>query len=402
VHPGEPEPVPPAPVEVVAYDPAWVGLYREESARVASALGDLVDGGALEELEHIGSTSVPGLRAKPTIDMMGRIHPYPPSPDSIAALEAIGYTWRGEYGLPGRTYFTKGPHDYHLHLVGFDSDHWERHRVFTDFLRADTAARERYAALKVDLAERFRFDRPAYQDGKTELIMALYREAIAWHLRTTGFSPVERLASMLEGLPSDGLWAVSSGWALDLHLGAPGRYHDDLDIEVDRDRQGLVQGRLLDLGWRLDQVVESGAYASWPRGAPMATDSHQAHARHDGEFIDLLLAPRSATTWLYRRDERVTLPLPRAILTTRLPSGRTVPYLAPEAVLLFKSRSSRGGEGGEGQGEGGGDDGAEAGPRGKDADDFARVAPTLDAEARAWLAEALRTVHGEHAWLAEL
>src|SRR5690606_22740571 len=102
--------------------------------------------------------------------------------DSIAALEAIGYTWRGEYGLPERTYFTKGPHDYHLHLVGFDTEHWERHRVFRDYLRANGTACRRYAALKVDLAERFRFDRPAYQDGKTELIRTLYDEAVEWHV----------------------------------------------------------------------------------------------------------------------------------------------------------------------------------------------------------------------------
>ncbi len=384
----EPEAVAPVPVEVVAYDPTWVELYADEEARVRAALGDLVDGGALEELEHVGSTSVPGLTAKPTIDIMGRIHPYPPSDESIAAIEALGYTWRGEYGLPGRTYFTKGPHDYHLHLVGFDSEHWERHRVFRDYLRASESACRRYAALKVDLAERFRFDRPAYQDGKTELIHALYDEAVEWHVRTTGFTPVERLAAWLEGLPTDGLWAVSSGWALDLHMGAPSRYHDDLDVEVDRGRQAVVQQHLSEQGWRLDQVVESGMYAPWPTSVPMAAASHQAHARRDGEFVDLLLAPRDGGLWRYRRDERVTLPLERAIPTARLPSGRVVPYLAPEAVLLFKGRSSLGG--------------SEDGPRRKDAADFARVLPALDGQAREWLAAALRTVHGVHPWIGEL
>lgn len=384
----EPEAVAPVPVEVVAYDPSWVGLYADEETRVRAALGDLVDGGALEELEHVGSTSVPGLAAKPTIDIMGRVHPYPPSDDSVAALEAIGYTWRGEYGLPGRTYFTKGPHDYHLHLVGFDTEHWERHRVFRDYLRANGSARERYAALKVDLAERFRFDRPAYQDGKTELIHALYQEAVVWHVRTTEFTPVERLATWLDGLPTDGLWAVSSGWALDLFLGAPSRYHDDLDVEIDRGRQAVVQQHLAERGWRLDQVVEGGRYAPWPTGVPMAAASHQAHARRDGEFVDLLMAPRADGTWRYRRDERVALPLERAILTGRLPSGRTVAYLAPEAVLLFKSRSSQGG--------------SEDGPRGKDDADFARVLPMLEREPRGWLAGALRTVHGEHPWIGEI
>lgn len=396
--------MPPVPVDVLPYDPTWTGRYETEGRKVRAALGTLVDGGVLDELEHIGSTSVPGLCAKPTIDMMGRIHPYPPGQEAIAALEAIGYTWRGEYGLPGRTYFTKGPHDVHLHLVGFESEHWERHRVFRDYLRARPRARQRYATLKLDLAERFHLDRPAYQDGKTDLVTELSREASEWHVRATGFSPVEDMASWLDGLPDDGLWAVSSGWALDLHLGAPSRYHDDLDVEVDRGRQALVQRHLLESGWRLDQVVEGGTYRSWPVGEPLAPGSHQAHARRErgsgepsgaressvlaGDFFDLLFAPRSAGSWRFRRDERVTLPLARAVLSARVPSGRTVKYLAPEAVLLFKSRSSLGG--------------AEAGSRVKDATDFARVLPSLGQEAREWLAAALRTVHGEHPWLAEL
>ena len=178
---------------------------------------------------------------------------------------------------------------------------------------------------------------------------------------------------------------MSSGWALDLFLGAPSRYHDDLDVEIDRGRQAVVQQHLAERGWRLDQVVEGGRYAPWPTGVPMAAASHQAHARRDGEFVDLLMAPRADGTWRYRRDERVTLPLERAILSARLPSGRAVSYLAPEAVLLFKSRSSQGG--------------SEGGPREKDDADFARVLPMLGREARQWLAGALRTVHGRHAWI---
>lgn len=377
------------PVEVVPYDPAWPGMYLAESAEVRRVLGHLVDGGVLDELEHMGSTSVPELCAKPTIDMFGRIHPYPPSDETIAALASIGYVWRGEYGLPGRTYFTKGPHDYHLHLVTFDSDHWQRHLVFRDYLRAHPEARERYATLKVDLAERFRLDRPAYQDGKTELIGVLEREASAWHLAATGFGPVERLAATLDGLPGDVAWAVSSGWALDLHLGAPTRYHDDLDAEFDREDQAAVQRHLLDQGWRLDQVIDGGRYAPRRAGEVLATESHQVHARREREFIDLHFAPRASGAWRFRRDERISLPLARAVRETILPSGRRVPYLAPEAVLLFKSRSYRDGRG-------------EQGPREKDAADFARFLPALERPARAWLAGALRQLHGEHPWLAAL
>lgn len=382
-----PEPVPPAPVVLTEHDPEWGRLYEAESEQVAAALGWLVDGGVLEGLAHMGSTSVPGLRAKPTIDIYGRVHPYPPGPEQIAALAAIGYTWRGEFGLPGRTYFTKGPHDYHLHLLSFASGHWERHLLFRDYLRANPEARRQYEELKVSLAERFRDDRPAYQDGKSELIASLEPKALAWYLEATGFSPVAELVPVLLGLP-EGSWAVAGGWALDLHLGAPHRYHVDLDVEVDASRQAALQGALQAAGWRLDQVVADGRYAPWPPGEPLAAGVHQVHARSGSGFMDLQLAPRGPTEWRFRRDERVTLPLARAIRHADLPGGVRVPYLAPEAVLLFKSRSSV--------------DGVESEPRDRDAADFVRVLPTLGVDARAWLADALRRFHGDHPWLAEL
>lgn len=387
--PVEPNPVPPVPVEVVPYDPTWVGLFEAERAKVEGVLGHLVDGGVLERIEHMGSTSVPGLCAKPTIDMLGQIQPYPPGAAEIAALETIGYIWRGEYGLPGRTYFTKGPHEYHLHLVTFESDHWGRHLVFRDYLRTHADARDRYATLKLDLADRFHYDRPAYQDGKTELITILEREATEWYLGATGFTPVARLAAALSGLPEHVSWAVASGWALDLHLGEPSRFHDDVDAEVAATDQSEVQTALQAAGWRLDQVVADGTYAKWPPGEPLADGTHQVHARRDGEFLDLLFAPRDVGTWSYRRDPRVSLPLERALLRTVLPTGESVSYLAPEAVLVFKSRSHT-------------SDAGETGPRPKDAADFARVLPTLDESARRWLAEALVLIHGDHPWLDSL
>lgn len=384
----KPPPVPPAPVVLQPFDPRWTELFEAESARVREALGSLVDGGTLDELEHMGSTSVPGLWAKPTIDMLGRIHPYPPGDAEIEALAAIGYTWRGEYGLPGRTYFTKGPHDYHLHLVGFDTEHWERHLVFRNFLRENPDAKSRYERLKQELAVRFRDDRPAYQDGKTELVTALNREAAAWHVAATGFAPVERLRNVFAGMPDDGSWAVSGGWALALHLGAPERYHEDIDLEIDSARKLAVQEYLLAEGWRLDQLVEGGRYAPWPLGEPLGNASQQVHARHGSEFIEITFAERGPDAWVYQGRPTVTLLLSAAIKRAALPSGTAVPYLAPELVLLLKSRL-RGSQ-------------ADAKPREKDTADLARILPTLDAAAREWLAAALRLVHGEHPWLGSL
>src|SRR5690606_18589765 len=285
---------------------------------------------------------------------------------------------------------TRGPHEVHLHVVGFDSEHWQRHLLFRDYLRANASARERYQALKVDLADRFGHDRGAYQDGKNDLIAELEGLALAWHLRTTGFAPVRFVAEELAGLDGSGgvRWAIASGWALDLFLGTPSRYHEDLDVEISYRDQLAVQKALLRRGWRLDQVVEGGVYAPWPEGEVVRDGVHQVHGRREDAFVDVLLAPRNGDAWAYRRDERVTLPLARAIRTTdgrgrehaSAPGG--IPYLAPEAVLLFKSRSSAGGR-------------ERPVPRPKDTADFERVLPHLQPGQRAWLSEALERVHGE-------
>jgi hypothetical protein len=190
-------------------------------------------------------------------------------------------------------------------------------------------------------------------------------------------------------------WAIASGWALDLFLGTPSRYHDDLDVEIARADQVAVQKALLRRGWRLDQVVEGGVYAPWPEGEVVRDGVHQVHGRRDEAFVDVLLAPRSGDAWAYRRDERVTLPLARAIRTTEGSGGGNaavpgaIPYLAPEAVLLFKSRSGGGGK-------------ERPEPRPKDSADFERVLPHLQPGQRSWLTEALERVHGVHPWIERL
>lgn len=369
------------------YDPAWPARYERERAAIVGALGHLVDGGALDGIEHVGSTAVPGLSAKPCIDILARVHPYPPTARQVAALEAAGFAHHGENGLPGRTYFTKGPHDVHLHVVGFDSEHWQRHLLFRDYLRAEPDALRRYQALKERLAATFPDRRDAYQDGKSDLIAQLDQEALAWHLRVTGFAPVRFAAGELAALTEAGVpWAVASGWALDLFLGAPSRYHEDLDVELAFADQAALQRALRAGGWRLDQVVEGGIYAPWPDGDAVRAGVHQVHGRKNGAFLDVLFAPHAGGAWVYRRDDRVSLPLGRAVLRSEADG---VPYLAPEAVLLFKSRSSQGGR-------------ERPVPRPKDDDDFARVLPRLDGEQRTWLLGALRVVHGEHPWMGML
>jgi GrpB-like predicted nucleotidyltransferase (UPF0157 family) len=156
-------------VRVVPYDARWPALFAAEEARIRTAL----DGIPLE-LEHVGSTSVPGLAAKPIIDIMaGRLADVP-AERVIPLLVKAGYEHRGDRGLPGREFFRRGdPRSYHVHLVDLASHYWREHLGFRDRLRADPATLAEYASLKRALAARFPFDREKYIEGKADFIQGV-------------------------------------------------------------------------------------------------------------------------------------------------------------------------------------------------------------------------------------
>jgi GrpB-like predicted nucleotidyltransferase (UPF0157 family) len=100
-------------IQVVDYDANWSIRFEQEKSQILNALGD-----AVLDIQHIGSTSVPGLAAKPIIDIVVGVEELPPSPTHIKALETLGYVYQGEAGIPGRHFFRKGmPRTHHLHLV---------------------------------------------------------------------------------------------------------------------------------------------------------------------------------------------------------------------------------------------------------------------------------------------
>ncbi|MCL4827001.1 MAG: GNAT family N-acetyltransferase [Caldilinea sp.] len=165
-------------VEVVPYDPDWRQRFETEAAAVRAALGD-----ALLGVEHIGSTSVPGLPAKPIIDMMPLVRDVREVDRRISAMAAAGYTPRGEFGLPGRRYFVKGPAHarlVHCHIYAADNPEVERHLAFRNYLRTHPAERDAYAQLKMQLAQAHPTDIVAYMDGKNGLIKQLEAEALRW------------------------------------------------------------------------------------------------------------------------------------------------------------------------------------------------------------------------------
>src|SRR5688572_1151626 len=158
--------VPRGRVELAGPTPAWVGLFEAEAERIAAALRPF---GA--SIEHCGSTSVPGIPAKPIIDILIGL----PVPLDVAAvtraLAAIGYEHATWAGVPGHEVFGKGePRTHLLHAVPREGEAWARMLAFRDALRCDPALAAEYAALKQALAKRFPDDRSAYTDGKSSFV----------------------------------------------------------------------------------------------------------------------------------------------------------------------------------------------------------------------------------------
>lgn len=166
-------------VRVVAYDPAWKDAFRQEAGPVAEALG-----GNLIRLFHIGSTSVPGLEAKPVIDMLAVVASLSQADASRGAFETLGYTVMGEYGIQGRRYYPKGGDNrtHHIHLFRFDNVYAiERHLAFRDYLEAHEEVRRQYGALKMRLAALYPENIEGYMDGKDAFVKCKEQEALKWN-----------------------------------------------------------------------------------------------------------------------------------------------------------------------------------------------------------------------------
>ena len=167
------------PVEVVAYDADWPRQYAEERDRIAAALGE-----AALAIEHVGGTAVPGLPAKPVIDLMIGVGDIERAGPAVAGLINLGYEYIPEFEsqLPDRRYFRRGaPESHHVHMVPVSGDYFAEHLLFRDWLRTHPQAAEEYGQLKRGLAGRFPHDRDAYRAGKvpfiTTVVAAARREA---------------------------------------------------------------------------------------------------------------------------------------------------------------------------------------------------------------------------------
>jgi GrpB-like predicted nucleotidyltransferase (UPF0157 family)/8-oxo-dGTP pyrophosphatase MutT (NUDIX family) len=158
-------------VEIAPYDPAWPALYRAEAACLGALLGD-----ELVEIHHIGSTSVPGLAAKPIVDILPVVRDIERIDTWNDLLLALGYVPKGENGIPGRRFFSKdvaGVRRVHVHAFAAGHPEIARHLDFAAHLRAHPADAAAYADLKRELAQRFPNDTAAYTDAKSGFIRAI-------------------------------------------------------------------------------------------------------------------------------------------------------------------------------------------------------------------------------------
>lgn len=165
-------------VEVVDYDLAWPGMFEREAPLLRKVFAD-----QLLELHHIGSTAIPGLRAKPTIDVLLVVRDINAIDELNGAMLQNDYHPEGEFGLPGRRYFWKGIPDVHTyHAHAYQAGHSEIVRLlnFRDFLRAHRQEALAYEELKQQLAARFTYNPDAYTHAKDALIRQMDEKAKRW------------------------------------------------------------------------------------------------------------------------------------------------------------------------------------------------------------------------------
>jgi GrpB-like predicted nucleotidyltransferase (UPF0157 family) len=355
----------------------WQNQFTQERLRLSSALGSIPEGGIVEDMQHIGSTSVHGLAARPCIDIAISIWPFPLQAGHLAKLAALGYEPlpHSEDPLEQRLRHTSG--GYQLFMIEAGSGRWTDYHIMRDYWRAAEDARRQYSVHKQEWERESGASSPEYQLAKERFFRHALEEARQWWIGHRGFAGVEAAAGELQGYKPG--WYIAGGWALDLFLGQVTRVHHDVDIVVARLDQPVLQQHLLERGWKL-MTPWQGKLEPWPLHMTLEPLRHQVHAFRDGSFLDFQLSDIAQGIWRYRRDPAVTRSIERAGLRSR----QGIPYLAPELVLLFKSKNTSGRE------------------RPKDKVDFQRVYPYLEPERRAWLLWAVTVVNPSHPWLENL
>ncbi|GIJ12908.1 GrpB family protein [Micromonospora andamanensis] len=175
----------PSPVEIADYDPAWASAFADLGVVLRGALGDTA-----VRIDHIGSTAVPGLAAKPVIDIQVSV----PSLDMVGTfrepLDRLGFIYRADNPERTKRYFREPPgrRRTHIHVRRLGSFSEQFPLLFRDYLRSDPQAATEYAVIKRRCAASFRHDRQGYVEAKDSFVWNIIRRADAWAQRT-GWTP---------------------------------------------------------------------------------------------------------------------------------------------------------------------------------------------------------------------
>ena len=164
-------------IEVVDYDPLWPAKFEDEARALSEVLSREV-----VHIHHIGSTAVPGLRAKPVIDILLEVRDVNALDAYDPAMRELGYTPKGEFGIPGRRYYRKGLHErtHHVHAFNAGSSDVQRHIAFRDYLIAHPLIAKEYADLKTRCADQCDNDSDRYCDCKNDFVSAHEKKAVKW------------------------------------------------------------------------------------------------------------------------------------------------------------------------------------------------------------------------------
>lgn len=165
-------------VILVPYDPTWRKLAQQEAERLKDALS--ID---VLEVHHIGSTAIPGIKAKPILDFVLVVRNLEELDRHTDEMESLGYVAKGERGIPGRRFFTKdtnGTRSHHVHVFQENNSEIERHLIFRDYLLVHDDDAKEYEKLKEKLAARFPNRSGDYTEAKSDFIYKIVEKARRW------------------------------------------------------------------------------------------------------------------------------------------------------------------------------------------------------------------------------
>ena len=165
--------LPSGQIQLSPYESGWQILFLEERDRLQASIG-----GYILDIQHIGSTSIPGMPAKPILDIGIAVTNFEEAVRCIPPMEKLGYTYKGENGILRRHYFVKGaPRTHHVHMVEIESEVWRSNLLFRAYLIKHPETAREYGRLKQELAKQFATKREMYQAGKDGFIKAVLHKA---------------------------------------------------------------------------------------------------------------------------------------------------------------------------------------------------------------------------------